>query len=240
MAAPTFAVAWAEDYNTVLKRMAAAFLSGQNQDATQFLLPVTAPSGLVVGGLAGNGAPPVGSPVLIAVSDGVNVRIPLTASSSADANALVGGLISAPWVFNGTTWDRLRSFPAANSPGVQQVANMVGTPITASSANAANAIATATLAAAAGKTTYITGFTVTASGATAGLAVTVTVAGVITGTMNYTFVFPAGVLVAAQPLIVTFPTPVPASAVNTAIVVTLPASGAGGTNATVNATGFQL
>ncbi len=117
---------------------------------------------------------------------------------------------------------------------------MPGTPITASSANEANAPAVATLAAAVAKTTYITGFQATASGATSGFAVTVTVAGLITGTQNYTFVFPAGVLVAAQPLIVEFSKPIPASAVNTAIVVTLPASGAGGTNATVSAQGFQL
>ena len=114
------------------------------------------------------------------------------------------------------------------------------TPITAASGNQANANAVATLAAAAGKTTYITGFQVTAAGATAGLAVNVTVAGVVTGTLTYTFVFPAGAAVGAQPLVVEFPEPVPASAVNTAIVVTLPAGGAGNTNAAVAAQGFQL
>lgn len=114
------------------------------------------------------------------------------------------------------------------------------TPITAASGNVANGSAAATLAAAAGKFTYITGFQVTASGATGALAVSVTVVGVVTGTQTYTFVFPAGVAVAAQPLVVEFPEPVPSSAVNTAIVVTLPAGGAGNTNATVNAQGFQL
>jgi hypothetical protein len=114
------------------------------------------------------------------------------------------------------------------------------TPVNASSANQANANAVATLPAAAGKTTYISGFQLTASGATAGLAVTATVAGVLGGTLNYTFTFPAGALVPAQPLVVTFPEPLPSSAVNTAIVVTLPASGAGGTNATAAAQGFQL
>lgn len=120
------------------------------------------------------------------------------------------------------------------------VSGVVGTPITAASGNQTNANAVATLAGATGKTTYITGFQCTASGATTALPVNVTVTGVITGTMTYTFTFPAGVLIAATPLLVTFPTPVPASAANTAIVVTLPASGLGGTNAACNAQGYQL
>jgi hypothetical protein len=111
--------------------------------------------------------------------------------------------------------------------------------ITATSANQANANAVATLPGVAGKFTYIQGFQCTASGATAGLAVTVTVTG-ITTPMNFTFIYPAGVAVGATPLVVNFPQPIPSSAVNTAIVVTLPASGAGGTNATAAAWGYQL
>lgn len=113
------------------------------------------------------------------------------------------------------------------------------TAITASSASVANASAVATLAAAAAKTTYITGFQATAGGSTVGSDVTLTVVGTITGTMNYTFTFPAGAVVGST-LVIPFPTPVPASAVNTAIVVTLPAGGAGNTNATVAAQGYQL
>lgn len=114
------------------------------------------------------------------------------------------------------------------------------TAITAASGNVANAAAVATLAAAAAKTTYITGFEVTGTGATAGLAVSVTVTGTITGTLTYTAAAAAGVLVANSPLIVEYPVAIPASAVNTAIVVTLPALGAGNTNATVVAHGYQL
>ena len=114
------------------------------------------------------------------------------------------------------------------------------TPVTAASGNQANAVATATLPAAAGKTTYITGFQLTAAGATAAAVVSATVTGTISGTLTYTFVFPAGATAAAQPLVVEFPEPVPSSAVNTAIVVSLPAGGAGNTNAAVNAQGFQL
>src|SRR5882672_6703475 len=66
-----------------------------------------------------------------------------------------------------------------------------GTPITAASGNVANANAVATLAAVAGKTTYINGFVLSASGATAGAAVVATVVGVITGTLSFIFTFPA-------------------------------------------------
>lgn len=111
--------------------------------------------------------------------------------------------------------------------------------ITGSSGNVANANAVATLAAVAAKTTYITGFVLTAAGATAAGVVTATVTGVITGTMSFTFAVPAGATVGATPLVVNFPVPIPASAVNTAIVVTLPALGSGNTNATASATGFQ-
>lgn len=113
-------------------------------------------------------------------------------------------------------------------------------PLTNSSGNKANASAAATLTGTATTTVYITGFQITASGATTGLPVIVTVVGVLGGTMSYIFTFPAGVLVTATPLIIPFPDPIPASAVNTAIVVTCPASGAGGTNAAVSAQGYYL
>jgi hypothetical protein len=117
---------------------------------------------------------------------------------------------------------------------------ITGTAITASSGNVANANAVATLPGVAGKTTYINGFILTASGSTSGLPVVATVAGVITGTLSFIFTFPAGVLVAATPLSVHFAQPIPASAANTAIVVALPAGGSGNTNAAASAYGFQL
>lgn len=129
-------------------------------------------------------------------------------------------------------------------PNTTQVYSFVrlptGTPITASSGNVANASAVATLAAVSNKTTYITGFQCTASGATVGLDVTVTVSGTVTGTMSYSFSAAVGALVASTPLIVTFGEPVPASTTNTTIVVTLPALGTGNTNSTCSAQGFQL
>jgi hypothetical protein len=112
------------------------------------------------------------------------------------------------------------------------------TALIAGSGNVANASAAATLTGTATTTVYITGFEVTGSGSTAGLPVTVTVAGLLGGTRSYTYSFVAGVLVANVPLVVAFYPALPASAINTAIVVTCPAGGAGNTNNTVVAHGF--
>lgn len=115
------------------------------------------------------------------------------------------------------------------------------TPETASSAVVNNAVATATLAASAGKTTYITGFTCTPGAATTGVSgITLTVTGTITGTLNYIApVYGTGFTV-WSPLTINYPYPVPASATNTTIAVSMPAVGTGATGAACNATGFQL
>lgn len=114
------------------------------------------------------------------------------------------------------------------------------TPLTASSGNVANAAAVATLATSGTNTTYISGFTCTPGGSTAAALVNVTVVGVITGTMTYTVGTPAGAAIMGTPLVVQFNPAVPASAVNTTIVVTMPALGAGNTNAACVATGFRM
>jgi hypothetical protein len=113
-------------------------------------------------------------------------------------------------------------------------------PVTSSSANVVNASAVATLAANATRTTYICGLNITSGGATAASIVTPTVAGTVSGTMLFTYAVVAGATLGNAPVTVNFSPCVPGSAVNTAIVVTLPALGAGSTNATVNATGYQL
>jgi hypothetical protein len=113
------------------------------------------------------------------------------------------------------------------------------TPLAAGSGNVANASAVATLTGSATTTVYCTGFEVTGAGATAGLPVIVTVAGLLGGTRSYIYVFEAGVLVGNKPLAVQYAPPLPASAVNTAIVVTCPAGGAGNTNNAVVAHGFH-
>lgn len=112
------------------------------------------------------------------------------------------------------------------------------TPVTASSGDIAAGTAAAALPAVAGKTNYITGFTVTGSGATVGAVVAVTVVGGISGTMTFTYTAIAGAVLSNQPLIVSFPYPIPASAVNTAITVSCPTLGTGAAHNTVNAFGY--
>ena len=112
------------------------------------------------------------------------------------------------------------------------------TQVTATSGNAANATATATIAAVSGRTNYLTGFDVTGSGATAGLPAVVTVSNLTGGTITYTYTFAAGALVGNAPLSVRFPHPIPATGQNTAITVACGASGAGGTNNVVTAYGY--
>ena len=108
----------------------------------------------------------------------------------------------------------------------------------ASSGNVAAAVATATIAAVSGRMNNITGFSVTGSGATAGLPVIVTLTGVVGGTLSYIYTAAVGATLPNQPLIVNFPTPLPASALNTAIAVSCPSLGAGNTNNCVNIYGY--
>lgn len=116
----------------------------------------------------------------------------------------------------------------------------VGFSVNGASGNVAAAIATATLAAALNKMTHISGFYVTGGGATAGSIISVVVSGVKDGPFTYSFAVPTGAAVGAATLDVYFDPPIPASAVNTAIVVTVPSFGAGNTNACVVANGLQL
>lgn len=113
------------------------------------------------------------------------------------------------------------------------------TAVTSSSGNVAAASAVATLPGVAGKTTYITGFEITGGGATAASLVVATLAGIISGTASYVVAVPVGATLGITPLSVQFSQPIPASAANTAIVLTLPSLGAGNTNAAVVAHGFQ-
>lgn len=116
-----------------------------------------------------------------------------------------------------------------------------GTSVVGSSGSVANTATGATLPAAVGKTTYITGFEITGAGATAASVITVTITGTSgPSTPTYLLTIPAGATTGITPLQVEFPQPIPASAQNTAIVVNLPAFGAGNTNACATAHGYQL
>jgi hypothetical protein len=114
------------------------------------------------------------------------------------------------------------------------------TPVSSSSGNVAQA--QATIAAVVGKTSYLSGFSMSALGATAGSTQTLTIAGLAGGNRTLLVLVPAGAGTAVNPfpLIEKFDPPLAASAPNTAITVTLPALGAGNTNAMVNAEGYQL
>jgi hypothetical protein len=130
---------------------------------------------------------------------------------------------------------RLRTI-VGNVPGYPPAA----TPLIAGSGVVANASAVATLSGAASVTTHLTGFEVTAGGATNSGLVEVVVSGLLGGSRSYVFGVPAGPTVPAVPLTVDFSAALPASAVNTSIVVTVPALGAGNTHCAVVARGYRI
>ena len=104
------------------------------------------------------------------------------------------------------------------------------TAVDASSANAA-AANNVSLPAVAGQTNSVTGFEVTGAGATGASVITITLTGVVGGPLNYQLAIPAGAGVGVTPLIVEFPTPIPATGPNVAITLNVPSFGAGNTNA---------
>lgn len=114
------------------------------------------------------------------------------------------------------------------------------TQLSASSGNVAAGTAAATLAGAASQTTYITGFSLTSTGSTAATVVNGTITGLLGGTQTYTYASVAGATLPNSPLVVNFSPALPASAVNTSIVVSFPTLGAGNTNTTVNAYGYRV
>lgn len=103
-----------------------------------------------------------------------------------------------------------------------------------------NASTTATLANASGKTTYICGFSVTATGATTGQVETVVVSGLLSGGETYEFASPTGATLVATLQQGYQPYCVPASGTNVPIVVTFGAAGTGSTAQTAQVWGFQL
>jgi hypothetical protein len=161
--------------------------------------------------------------------------------------AIVPGMVSFCW--NGTTNadGTLAVAPCGTATGGASLSvsptpyPQGATPITASATGSTGAIS-ATLAAAAGKSTYICGFSYQGSDATAAVAANIAITGTITGTMNFGFVALAAGAAVPQPgpTTVPFAPCVQSSAVNTAIVVTPPTLGTGATIATVSAWGYQL
>jgi hypothetical protein len=109
---------------------------------------------------------------------------------------------------------------------------------TLSSGNVANASAAVTIPAVQGYLNRLCVVQITSAGATAASVVSPTITGLKGGTMTMTLAVSAGATITNQPLLLQFVPCAPASAVNTAIVVTVPALGAGNTNSTVSAEGY--
>jgi hypothetical protein len=127
------------------------------------------------------------------------------------------------------------------SPATAQVSYPLNSiPITATATGTTGAIA-ATIPAMAGKTIYLCGFYYTGTNATAAnTATSVTVTGLVGGTMTYGFptLAAAATVPNTIPLDDTFMPCVAATSVNTAVVVNGPALGAGATLATATAWGY--
>jgi hypothetical protein len=140
---------------------------------------------------------------------------------------------------NGNPYRPIFNVPVDSAGNAIAGTSLAGTQISSTSGNVAAASASATLAGVVAKTTYINQFEVTGGGATAGSIVTMTVTGLLGGTQSYNIAVPTGAALGITPMVISFFPPWPASAVNTAIVVTVPSLGAGNTNAVANARGFQ-
>ena len=170
------------------------------------------------------------------------VRLAVTALSTANLTAVVYGGAGSP------------SLPATYITGVNSSASSAwifsetpfpggtgtSTSFSASSGNVAAGVATATGSTASGKTTYLTSYTVTGSGATAASVITCTITGLLGGTQSFTIAVPAGVTTGITPIHQEYRFPLQASAANTAITTSCPSFGSGNTNATVSETGFYF
>jgi hypothetical protein len=111
----------------------------------------------------------------------------------------------------------------------------VGANITAS-ATATTGAFSAALPAVAGKVNFICGFILTSGGTAGATTVSVTVTGLVSGTLNLAYVAPA---TGQGNLALALPQCIGASAVDTAITISVPALGAG-TTAAVALWGFQV
>ena len=159
--------------------------------------------------IAATGAAVPSKSVQIAGSDGTDIRT-LATDAGGQAKVLV------------------ENTPAVTISGTPAVTQTPGnnsyptgaTPVLAS-ANGGNVSLTASMPAVGGKTNYVAGVFVSADGSTAGATSYVQLTGLVGGTITIGVItFPAGALLAAQPIYIQFNPPIPASAVNTAIGLT--------------------
>lgn len=106
--------------------------------------------------------------------------------------------------------------------------------------NLVNAGFTLTLVCPAGKTAYLTGFTIDGLGATAAGVVEITTTGLLAGTLRRELSVPAGVGLGVTPVIVELSTPMIGSAIGQNIGIVVPPFGAGNVNAVGFVHGFAI
>lgn len=182
---------------------------------------------------------------LHAVIDSGTVSLPSGASTSAlQSNVQAAATASTPAVVNFVepvdVTGAQPNFATAVPVIMSDPYPSGSTAVSCSTGNVAAATATCTIPAASNKTTYITGFDITGSGATVGSVVTCTLTNTGSGTHSYTFAATAGALLSDTPLVKSFATPLKATAQNTSPVLSCPSLGTGNTNMTINADGYEL
>jgi len=159
--------------------------------------------------------------------------------------ALATATYAATWAWDGnnnlqvTLMDSSgHASPAGDTPAraIYHVQGLPGTVVQGTSTGAAQANSP-TLPAVSAKTNYVSGFTITGGGATAASAITCTLSDGTT-TFNFMLEIPGAATTAITPLVVTFPQPIPAAAVNTAWTLTVPSFGSGNTAASANIWGY--
>ena len=142
--------------------------------------------------------------------------------------------------------DGLNSTPvsaAAPLPVTVGTRYPAGATALSASAVTANVEANPTFPAVAGKTNYISGLSITGGGATAAALITANLQGIINnGIANASWILavPAGVTLGIEPIVVTFDPPLPATAANLLVGLTVPAFGAGNTKVAAAIWGFVV
>lgn len=174
--------------------------------------------------------------LLLGAGDGTALTPAAYAVGGAAANG--AALNGNPVLCGGSDGTNARNF-ATDTAGVQKVGAVPLGTVVSVGANVAAAANNQTLPAVAAKTNFLAGFCVSGLGATAAGSITITTTG-LAGNLSFVLPIPAGATVGVSPLNVTFNPPLPASAVNTAIVVQVPSFGAGNTTASASAWGFVV
>lgn len=129
---------------------------------------------------------------------------------------------------------------ACLAPASAQQLRTPGVAVSAASGDVSAAQAQASLPGIQNRVTHVCGFVMTGAGATSASVVTITIAGLASGSLTFDFPVVAGVTTNLAMIPVQFNPCLPASAVNTAITVTAPSLGSGNVHAQMTAWGYQV